>query len=169
LNNYRRNIEKRLFSLRLILFLTGGICFYFLATNQLTAGYSLVVLLLIFSFIPVRDVVISSDTLTARHYFFFGIVQREWVFKKGAVIRVSSYDPAFGEKDDFTYPDDLESGLGCFYFLFTSIKAPVIRYREFTVRETDSSGNEIKKVKLWLNKEEYAYLQKIVDKSFDTH
>lgn len=162
---YNRNIDKKLLSLRLSFFILGLICFFAFNDHHESLGYIIIVALLSMSGIVVKNFIVSYDSLQISTYYFFGLINRTWQFNKGDNIKISSFSLDFEEDDDIASVDDGGSGIGCLFFLFSSIIPPKITRREFKIEKFDLSNQRLKRVHILLDRYEYKCLQKFISES----
>ena len=156
---YKRNIEKRLFSLRLAFLLLGSVCFLAFKYHHDNLGYFVTVVFIILSVIVVKDIEISVDSFLVSKYYFFGLIKWTWDFNKGNNIKVSSYGSDFGHDGESSFHYDTPTGLGCLFMIFEVFLPPKIVMKEFKIEIINSPS---KRVYILLDKYEFDNLQKLI-------
>lgn len=162
---YKRNIDKKLLGLRLSFFILGSICFFAFTYHHESLGYITAVAIISLNFIVVKNFMVSSDSLQISKYYFFGLINRNWQFNKGDNIKISSFSLDFDEDDHSPYVDDGNSGIGCLFFLYSSVVPPKITRKEFKIEKFDLSNHRLKRVHILLDSYEYKCLRKFISES----
>lgn len=155
---YNRNIDKRLFSLRLTFLILAAVCFLAFNFNHDNLGYFVAVVIIMLSIIVVKDIVISVDSFFVSKYYFFGLLKRTWNFNKGDNIKLSSFGSDFGQGGELFFPDDTGIGIGCLFMIFEAFLPSKIVMKEFKIEKINSPS---KKVHILLDKYEFDNLQKL--------
>jgi len=156
---YKRNIEKRVFSLRLVFLILGTGCFLAFNYHYDSLGYFVSVILITLSIIVVKDVAISVDSFLVSKYYFFGLIKWTWNFNKGNNIKLSSFGSDFGQDGESSFHDDTATGLGCLFMILEVFSPPKIVMKEFKIEKIDSPS---KRVYILLDKYEFDNLQKLI-------
>lgn len=166
--NYKRHIDKKLLSLRLIFFILTTICFFAFKYQNENLGYFIAVVFLALSIIVVKGLVVFSDSFLVSKYYFFGLVKRTWQFTKGENINISSFGSDFGENQDISIHDDSASGIGCLLSIFLFLVPPKITIKRFSIEKFDETHKLLKSVSLLLDRSEFKYLQIFIYQPHDT-
>ena len=160
---YRRNIFRKLLSLRFSSLIIGAICFFFFYYHFDNLGYFTVVVLCTLAIIIIDDFIVSENSFSISKYYFFGFIKWTHLFNKGDKITASSYGSDFGE--DGEIPDyDASSGVGCLVSIFYVFVPPKISMKDFKIRKFDDYNTSIKRIQILLNKSEYEHLKKFISK-----
>ena len=162
---YKRNIQKKLFSLRLILIflvIFGALLF---ANKNYNVLYLIGVFFVFLNLIVVKDFRVSLNSFEIVKYFFFGLIPISWSFEKTDVITIKSDGSIFGS--DAEVPDTDQghtlAGIlfGCLYPIFVRPKIGVI---EFSIHKIESNGKVSGKVLIFLNANEFRMAEAIAVK-----
>ena len=110
--------------------------------------------------IVVKEIIVLSDSFQITKYYFFGFIKRKWKFDKSETIYFKSYGSGFGREGDIPNLDDSASGLGCLFTIFCAfVEPPLITKKEFTIEMINDSNVVIKGVQIFLNEQEFIFLQ----------
>ena len=162
---YKRNIEKKLFSLRLILIflvIFGALLF---ANKNYNVLYLIGVFFVFLNLIVVKDFRVSLNSFEIVKYFFFGLIPISWSFEKTDNITIKSDGSIFGS--DAKVPDTDQGNtlagilFGCLYPIFVRPKIGVI---EFSIHKIESNGKVSGKVLTFLNANEFRMAEAIAVK-----
>lgn len=159
---YRRYARKKLISLRIIFFIlviTGLLSCVF---QYEKAGYFISVIFASLSIVVIKDLVVSAESLLVSKYYFFGLIRKSWLFGREENIKMSSFGYDFGEESDAPYIADSGSGEGCLFEIFAFFSPPNITRKEVEIQKIDEFDTHSKKVKIFLNKAEFRYLQNFI-------
>jgi hypothetical protein len=156
---YKRNIEKRLLSLRLALLILGGVSLLAFKYHHDNLGYFVTVVIITLSIIVVKDVAISVDSFSVSKYYFFGLVKWTWNFNKDNNIKLSSFGSDFGQDGESSFHDDTGTGIGCLFMIFEVFLPPKIVMKQFKIEKLD---NPTKRVDILLDKYEFDNLQQFI-------
>ena len=159
---YKRNIDKRLLSLRLTFFVFGAICFFAFKYHYDNLGYFIAVALITLSIIVVKDFIVSFDSFSISKYYFFGLIKWRWRFNKEDKIKASSFGSDFGQDGEIPDYDYEASELGCLFSIFSTFVPPKITMKKFKVGKFDEFNRPLKSVHILLDKPEFNYLQKFI-------
>ena len=158
---YKRNIERKLNSLRLlfVIFLTSG--FLLFAKEHSNFGWLIAILFIFFSLIVVTDLRAEINSLTIVKHFFFGFIPIKWRFDKGDKLIIRSDGTNFD--DEAPIPDAGDhAGLGA---LFGCIMPVFVKTRigsiEFAIQKIKKNGKTTHKLFIFLNAAEYKMLQDV--------
>lgn len=156
---YKRNIESKLFSLRLLFLILATSCFLAFKYHQDNVGYFVSVILIMVSMIVVKDIVIYVDSFLVSKYYFFGLIKSTWNFKKEMTIKLSSFGSDYGENGESPMYDDPATELGCLFMIIAIFSPPAITMKAITIETIDTP---VQRVVLALNKYEFDTVQKFI-------
>lgn len=166
MNIYKRPIEAKLTSLRVLLFLylLKGILVFLEKWEN--AGYVLAIAFLFSNLIVVKDFRYSIGSFTVVKYYFFGLIPIRWKFVKGEQIEIKSDGGGFSGEPDLPLSYEDPYGLGALYgCLYPAIAKPKIGAINFTIRKKDDSGKTLEQVSLFITQEEYRLVQLVASSS----
>jgi hypothetical protein len=158
---YKRNIERKLNSLRLlfVIFLTSG--FLLFAKEHSNFAWLIVILFLFFCLIVVTDVRAEINSVTIIKHFFFGFIRVKWNFNKGDELIIRSDGTAFEDEAPIPVAGD-ESGLGalfgCLVPMFVKTRIGTI---QFVIQKIKRSGKASNRVFVFLDENEHNMLQQL--------
>jgi hypothetical protein len=157
---YERNINKKLFSLRIVFFLLVTSSLLAFQYNHTNLGYFLSVVTITLSIIVIKDFIVFEDSFQICKYYFFGLIKRKWEFNKSSNINVTSYDSEFWQNDDMPNIDDSSgTGLGCLFSIFFIFKPSKIVNRQFNFELLDETFKHLKSVHVALNNNEFGFVK----------
>ncbi len=158
---YKRNIYKKLLSLRIVFFVLITSFLLSFKYNQSNLGYFTSVVLITLSIIVIKDFIVFEDSFQVSKYYFFGLIKRKWQFNKSDNINVTSSCSEFGQDDNMPNIDDsIGSGLGCLFTIFFIFKPSKIVNRQFNFEQLDETFTHIKSVNVALDNNEFGFVKK---------
>ena len=159
---YKRDIERRLLSLRLLFLILGTACFFAFKYHYDNLGYFILVVLIFMSIIVVRDFKVYSESFQISKYYLFGLIKRQWQFNKGSKIEITSFDSEFGAEGDPVDLDSTGTGLGCLVSIFSGFMPSRVTKRRFNIEMFSEANKLLKRVHIVLEKPEYNYLKTFI-------
>ncbi len=160
---YKRNIQKKLISLRGSFVILGTTCFYAFINNVSNLIYFSSLIIITLSILVIKDFVIFQSSLQITKFYFFGLIKKEWHFGKNENIQLKSDSSSFGDEGDISNFDSEEAAtVGCLFSIYGIFFPPQISSKEFTIEVLSYSKKVIKRVHIFLNKKEFNFLQALI-------
>ena len=156
---YKRDIGRKLLSLRILLFILGTVCFLAFHYQYNNLGYFIAVVLILLSIIVVKNFIVFQDSFQISKYYFFGLIRFRWKFNLEEKFKILSLGADFGGEGDVlnTEPD----AAGCL-LLVLSVFFPsgsgVIK-KEFRIERSGKVNTPFSRVHIFLDRVEFNYLQ----------
>ena len=97
---YELNIDKKLISLRLFLFLSVTLSTFLFINKDFNLFYIIATILLFCSLIVVVDFKFDLSSFTIVKYYFFGLIPVTWNFQKTEEIFITSMGTTFDDLPD---------------------------------------------------------------------
>jgi len=162
---YKRPIEKKLMSLRLLLAISLLTIAGIFQNNFFNLFYFLITLFLFLNLIVVKDFVVSPDSMKVINYYLFGLVPVKWTFSKSHDIIMKSDGSTYGSDLDIPDTDNSSTGLGILFgCLFPIIVKPKVGMINYTFQRMKPNGKMTIKVHVFLTKEEFHLAEAFVRK-----
>lgn len=159
---YQRNIDRKLFMLRLIFLVLLAGCILCFTGQQEGLGYLLVILLLTLNFIVITGLTVTAGSFGITKYYAFTLIKQTWRFNKGENLRLYSRDPDFGQgAEKITVAEEPEE-LGCLFAVFSVFVPSTITKRQYEMVQRDEYNDSIKKVRILLSCTEFNYLSTFI-------
>ena len=159
---YKRNIDKKLISLRLFLFLSVTLSTFLFINKDFNLFYIIATILLFCSLIVVVDFKFDLSSFTIVKYYFFGLIPVTWNFQKTEEIFITSMGTTFDDLPDLPNHDHSQSGLyilyGCIYPLLGRPKIEKVR---FWISKTKKNGKKSSSISIFLTFSEYGMIEEI--------
>ena len=152
---YKRPIEKKLVSLRLLLVLFLVALAGTFHLELLNLFYFLATVFIFLSFIVVKDLAVSADYLTLRNYYVFGLIPIKWNFDISEEVVIRSDNSKYGSDLDVPGTDNSDTGLGILLgCVFPIIAKPKTGLISHSFQKVKSNGKLTTKVNIFLTEHE---------------
>lgn len=163
MNFYRRNISKKIISLRVVSIPLFFFCVFSFHNHHNNLGYFLGVAIFFLLFVVIKDFNVNNDSVQVKKYYLFGFLKIIWTFKNPG-ITFKSNDLDFGKEGEINLADESATSIGCLFSIFTIGRQSRITHRLFKIYDVNNK-NIFKTVHIYLNDEEYDKLFDFVNKT----
>jgi hypothetical protein len=159
----QRNTRNNVLALRFSFLILMLACLGAFTWHYSILGYVMVIILLTLSIVVVKDFMVTANAFRITQYYCFGFFKKTWHFNKGENIRISSFDPDFGQDADMQDTIAEPEALGCLWTIFSAFIPSKITKRHIKIEKLDEAGKPISRVGILLSSKEFNYIQQFIE------
>jgi hypothetical protein len=151
MKTYRRDIDLKLWLLRIVGGSTISSIIILIATSYSDYGWVLLFLALCGAIFPITELTIGPGVLHVRQFYVYGFIPRSWEFQSTDKVKLQPFDLVLSDSSP-AYTDDWYDA---FLFFVPTVE---VKVKKFVLRYLKATGDE-GQIKLKLDSREIDFLK----------